>query len=274
MPVFVRNLQLEFLTENGEFRSDRMLDMYGQARWRYAQGGYYLTYRMPSGVEFIFKAVSDGEDLRVVGTDTHVAGRCVWSAVPFMNVTPQSADSLSAVLAFTNLAQDGVFIAHLVNAAVLPTMEAGQSISMQMVAFPHSIAVYESREAYEQAAIAHDPDDSQPLILTDGRVFPLNFMLKNDPDVPEEERDHSLKDDLVLLCGRILAVEKRGHQDDDGEHGAFIIATIATQFGHLDVAFTAEMIGGGVCMKGQYLVFGGVLSGNVAIEGHENWLED
>jgi hypothetical protein len=275
MPVFVRNLNLEFLTENGALKSDRMLQMYERARWRHAHGAYYLTYAMPSGVEFIFKTVQDGEDLRVVGTDTHLSGRCIWNAIPFMNVTPPNSDDLTAVVACTNVAQDGVFIAHFMNAAVLPTIEEGQSLAMQMAAFPYAVAVYESREAYEMAASqASDDDDGQPIILSDRRIFPLNFMLKHDPDVPDDQRNQNLRDDIMLVCGSILEVQKREHADEDALGASFLVATISTQFGHLDVAFTTDMLAQSTCEKGQYLVFSGIFSANVAIEGFENWIED
>ena len=272
MPVFVRDLNLEFLTENGALKSDRMLEMYEKSRWRQAQGAYYLTYTMASGVEFIFKTMRDCEDLRVVGTDTHLAGRCYWNAIPFMNVTPKGSDDLSALVAFTNLSQDGVFLAHLMNAAVLPTIEEGQSIAMQMAAFPQTIALYDSREDYERAASVAPPDGGQPIILSDKHVFPLNFMLKHDPDVPEEQRDMSLREELQLICGPVIDVQKRLHGEAADGGSGFIVATITTQFGPLDVAFVASMIERKECAIGGYLVFSGTLSGNVAIEGHENWL--
>ncbi len=169
MPVFVRNLNLEFLTENGALKSDRMLGMYEKARWRQAHDAYYLTYTLASGVEFIFKTMRDGEDLRVVGTDTHLSGRCYWNAIPFMNVTPKGSDDLSALIAFTNLAQDGVFLAYLMNAAVLPTIEEGQSIAMQMAAFPQAVALYDSRDEYERAASVSPPvEDNLSFSLING----------------------------------------------------------------------------------------------------------
>jgi len=274
MPVFVRNLNLEFLTEKGLLKNDRMQQMYEQAKWRHAHGAYYLTYAMPSGVQFIFKTVQDGENLRVVGTDTHLSGRCTWNAIPFMNVTPPDSDDLTAVVALTNVAQDGVFIAHLMNAAVLPTIEEGQSLAMQMAAFPLAVAVYDSREAYEIAASKATVDDGQPIILSDRRVFPLNFMLKHDPDVPEDQRNQNLRDDIMLVCGPILEVQRKVHVDEDSAGASFLVATISTQFGHLDVAFTTDMLAQASCEKGQYLVFSGIFSANVAIEGFENWLED
>lgn len=273
MPVFVRNLNLEFLTENGALKSDRMLGMYEKARWRQAHDAYYLTYTLPSGVEFIFKTMRDGEDLRVVGTDTHLSGRCYWNAIPFMNVTPKGSDDLSALIAFTNLAQDGVFLAYLMNAAVLPTIEEGQSIAMQMAAFPQAVALYDSRDEYERAASVSLPDGGQPLILSDKRIFPLNFMLKHDPDVPEEQRDLSLREDILLICGYVIDVQHRTHAEPEDGGAGFLVATITTQFGPLDVAFTSGMVEDKECAIGDYLVFSGVLSANVAIEGHENWLD-
>lgn len=272
MPVFVRNLALEYLVEDGVLDSEKMLAMYGKAKWRHAHGAFYLNHTLPSGVEFIFRAIKEGEEVRILGTDTHLAGRCMWNAIPFFNATPKEADDLCAVVACTNQAQDGVFVTHLVNAAVLPELQEGNSIAMQVVAFPFALEVYASREDYERA-YANNPETSNfPMLLTDKRVFPLNFMLKHDPDLPEEKRNRNLPDDIVLVCGPVLAV-REAPKSDETQEASFVVATIATQFGHLDVAFTGDMALGVPCVKGTYVAFSGMLSADVAVEGLENWLE-
>ncbi len=272
MPVFVRNLALEYLVEDGILSSDKMLEMYKSAKWRHAHGAFYMVYTLPSGVEFIFRAVRDSEDVRILGTDTHLSGRCMWNAIPFFNVTPKDADALSAVVACTNLAQDGVFVAHLVNAAVLPQMEEGQSIAMQVVAFPFVFESYDSREAYEKAYSANPDSAHFPTLLTDKRIFPLNFMLKHDPDIPEEKRNHQLPEDIILACGPVLSVRQAPGNTAE-QQSSFSVATIATQFGHLDVAYTTEMVLGPPCKKGSYVAFSGMISADVAVEGFENWVE-
>ncbi len=273
MPVFVRNLSLEYLVKDGVLDSDQMFDMYQNARWRHAHGAFYMVHTLPSGVEFIFRAVRDGEDIRILGTDTHLSGRCLWTAMPFFNATPKEADALSAVVACTNQAQDGVFVTHIVNAAVLPELQEGQSITMQMVAFPFILESYASRKAYEQAYTANPDEARFPTLLTDKRIFPLNFMMKHDPDIPEEQRNQSLADDIVLVCGPVLAVREAPFSDPERQEASFSVATIATQFGHLDVAYVSDMVLGGSFTKGSYMVFSGMLSANVAINGLENWIE-
>lgn len=272
MPVFVRNLALEYLVEDGVLNSDKMLAMYKDARWRHANGAYYMVHTLPSGVEFIFRAVRDGDDVRILGTDTHLGGRCIWHAIPFFNATPKEADALTAVVACTNLAQDAVFVTHLVNAAVLPELKEGAQVAMQMVAFPFVLESYASRESYEKA-YANDPDASNfPTLLTDKRIFPLNFMMKHDPDISEEKRNSQLPEDVVLLCGPVLSVKEAppNHSDQDS---SFSVATISTQFGHLDVAYTDDMVLGSAVKKGSYLVFSGMLSADVAVEDFENWMD-
>jgi hypothetical protein len=272
MPVFVHNLALDYLVTDGVLDSDRMLEMYRDSRWRQANGAYYMVHTLPSGVEFIFRAVRDGEDVRILGTDTHLSGRCMWNAIPFFNVTPKDADPLTAVVACTNVAQDAVFVAHLVNPAVLPPFEEGHSIAMQVVAFPFVLESYGSREAYEKA-YAEDPKQSQfPTMLTDKRIFPLNFMMKHDPEVPEEKRSSQLQDDVVLVCGPVLSVRDAPPNQPE-QQSTFTVATIATQFGHLDVAFTPRMVLGHAVEKNSYLVFSGMISADVAVEGLENWFD-
>lgn len=272
MPVFVRNLALEHLVEDGQLKSDEMLRMYKDSRWRHAHGAFYMVHTLPSGVEFIFRAIRDGDDVRILGTDTHLGGRCMWNAIPFFNTTPKDADALTAVVACTNIAQDGVFVTHLVNAAVLPELKEGDSITMQMVAFPFVLESYDSREGYEKAYAAKADSANFPTLLTDKRIFPLNFMLKHDPDIPEDKRNHQLKEDVIMACGPVLEV-RQAPLHDEGHKTPFFVATIATQFGHLDVAYTEEMLLGSPCKKGSYLAFSGILSADVAVEGYENWVE-
>lgn len=272
MPVFVRNLSLEYLVEGGVLNQERMLQMFHAARWRDAHGAFYLNHTLPSGVQFIFHVIPDGADVRIIGTDTHLAGDCIWHAVPFFNATPRDADDLSSVVACTNQAQDGVFVTHLMNAGVLQELQEGESITMQVVAFPLNLFCYASREEYEKSVGSTEGPAHIPMLLTDRRIFPLNFMLKHDPEVPPENRDQSLPDDVVLCCGPILSV-RQAPPSEVGQEVSFIVATIDTQFGHLDVAFAPNMCVGARIEAGSYLVFNGILSGNVAIEGLESWLD-
>lgn len=272
MPVFVRNLHLEYLVTDGNLDSDAMSALYRTCTWRNAEGAWYGLAALPDGIEMIFRAVREGDGMRVLGTDTHLSGRCLWNGIPFLNVTPPEADSLSAVVACTNVAQDGVFVTHLMNAGVLTNLQEGKSIVMQMVAFPTVIESWNSRESYEQQ-YQSDPTCSRfPVLLSDQRVFPLNFMLNHDPDIPEEQRNQRLDDDVVLICGPVLAV-RHLHSGENEQDTEFMVATIATQFGHLDVAFVHTMVSGVPVKKSHYLVFSGILSGDVAIEGHESWVQ-
>lgn len=265
MPVFVRNLALEQYVEHDHLDQDRMNGMLQAASWKPAGDAWYLTHQLPSGVRFVFHAIADGEEVRIVGTDTHLGGRCIWHAIPFFNATPKDADELSAVVACTNQAQDGVFVTHLVNVALLVGLEAGQAVAMQMVAFPFYLECFDSRASYEKSYQENRKDSRFPMLLTDKRVFPLNFMLKHDPEIADEERNRTLPDDVVLCCGPVLAVREAPKSDPE-QSSTFIVATIATQFGHLDVAFTPDMCLPAVCTKGSYLVCSAVLSGDVDLE--------
>jgi hypothetical protein len=270
MPVFVRNLHLEYLVTDGALDADVMASLYRTCKWRTAEGAWYGVAQLPGGIEMIFRAVREGDGMRVLGTDTHLSGRCLWNGIPFLNVTPPESDSLSAVVACTNIAQDGVFVTHLVNAGVRNDLSEGESLLMQMVAFPTVIESFTSRESYEQQYQADAKGSRFPVLLTDQRIFPLNFMLNHDPDIPEEQRNQRLADDVVLVCGPVLAV-RHMQSGEDRKDTEFIVATVATQFGHLDVAFVGGMVTGTPVKTGNYLVFSGILSGDVALEGHECW---
>ena len=143
---------------------------------------------------------------------------------------------------------------------------------MQIVAFPFALEIYASREDYEKTYAGNPESSNFPTLLTDKRIFPLNFMLRHDPDVPEEKRNRNLPVDVVMICGPVLAV-REAPKSDEVQGNSFYVATIATQFGHLDVAYTTEMALGVPCEKGTYMAFSGMLSADVAVEGLENWME-
>lgn len=273
MPVFLRNLGLEFMASKDGLLDEYMMPLFEAARPRTCQVGRYYVSQLPSGVEFIYHVVPEGDDLRVIGVDTHVGGPCIWYGTPFM-MLETDADPMSLRLAFSNEAKSAVFVANIMNAGVLPSFDEKTRVEMQVVAFPASLEIYPDRDAYEEAMNdAAQQGDGTPLIIADGQPFPYNFMMKYNPEATDEQRQKAGREDLLLLCGKVLAVEERRHGIPRHEDASMSVATIATSFGHLDVVFSKDMLAGATCKKGDYLVCDCVLSADVALGEHENWAD-
>lgn len=273
MPVFLRNLGLEFMATKNGLLDEYMMPLFKAARPRSCELGRYYVSQLPSGVEFIFQVIPDGDDLRVVGVDTHVGGPCVWYGTPFMRLQTDSGP-MTLRLAFSNEAKSAVFVANVMNAGVLPVIDEKTRVEMQVVAFPAALEIYKDRRAYENAMTeAAEKGDGTPLIIADGQPFPYNFMMKYNPDATDEQKRKAGREDLLLLCGKVLAVEERKHGIPGHEDASMTVATISTVFGHLDVVFSKDMLAGVPCGKGDYLVCDCLISADVALGQYEGWAE-
>lgn len=272
MPVFLHNLGLDFMAEKGRLLDSYMVPLFDSGRDRICREGRYRTALLPSGVEFIFHLVEDGGDVRVVGVDTHVGGPCVWYGTPFL-LLDAGSDPLAMRLACTNEAKSAVFVANIMNAGVLPAIDESTRLELQVAGFPAALEVYRSRADYEGAMTeaARAAGGGTPVIISDGQPLPYNFIIKNNPEASDADRERAGRDDLLLLCGPVLAVEERSHGISGHEDASMVVATIATAFGHLDVVFVPDMLAGNSCAKGDYLVTECVLSADVALGWFDRW---
>ena len=269
MPIFIRNFELEHLVKEGQLDSDVMIELYKESKWRHAHGAMYMVNELENNLQFIFRAIKEGEEIKILGTDTHYNGDCVWNTIPFFNASKEDADVLSAVVALTNQAQDAVCVAHMMNAAVLPEIEQGTSIEMQVAAFPLVIESYSSREDFEKSYSAESKDSPWPVLITDKKILPLNFMLANDPEIPEEQRIKDASVDVVLIASPVLGVKRI---DGMKEGTSFNVATIQCEFGHLDLIYSDKMVEKPIT-KGSYLVCSAIISADVARGEYTNWVD-
>ncbi|NCB01781.1 MAG: hypothetical protein EOM67_06390 [Spirochaetia bacterium] len=269
MPVFIRNFSLSHIVKEGQLDSEILMDLYKNSAWRHAHGAMYMVNEGKNNLQFIFRAIKEGEDIRILGTDTHYRGKCIWNALPFFNMTDKEADVLSATIAITNNDQSAVCVTHLMNAAVLPELEQGATIEMQVVGFPLLIESYESREDFEKTYTSEDESSPWPLLMGDQKILPLNFMLAHDPDISEEKRAQQENTDVILLASVVLDVERKEGLKD-GTY--FNVATVMCEFGHLELIYSDEMVTSEV-KKGSYIVCSAILHADVALGEYENWVE-
>ncbi|MDC7246174.1 MAG: hypothetical protein PQJ47_09735 [Sphaerochaetaceae bacterium] len=269
MPIFIRNFALEHLVQDDQLDSQTMLDLYNDARWRHAHGAMYMVKELDNHLQFIFRAIREGDEVKILGTDTHYKGECIWNTVPFFNASSEDTDVLSAIVALTNKDQDAVCVAHMMNAAVLPELEQGTTVEMQVAAFPLLIESYKTRAKFEESFSKEDVESPWPVLITDQRILPLNFMLANDPEIPEEQRIETKSTDVMLLASSVLDV-KRVEGMKEGTH--FNVATVKCEFGHLDLVYSDSMVSEPI-VKGSYIVCSAIISADVALGEYTNWVE-
>ena len=113
--------------------------------------------------------------------------------------------------------------------------------------------VYDSRQAYEKAAAG-------TALLDEGKLLPFNYIMARDESLGQKQRDqYQAQEKLMLVCGPVLAVEKREH----GERGtSCLVATIRTEMGHLDLVFSAKQLLRDL-QKGSYVVANCIISADV-----------
>ena len=268
MPIFIRNFSMNSIMSEGDIDGDVMLDLYSSARWKNAHGAFYMVKELDNRVQFIFRGIPDGEEIKILGTDTHYHGSCIWTVQPFFNATPEHADPLSAVIAFTNGDQSAVAVSHIVNAAVLPELTEGEGIEVQVAGFPLLLESYENREAFEKHFARDSSSTPWPVLVPDHRILPINFMLAHDPDLSEENKQTVQNVDILLLASKVLAVQ-RVNGMEKGEH--FNVATVSCEFGHLDLVFSDDLCATPVT-KGSYIVTSFILSSDVALGKWESWV--
>jgi len=257
------------MVQDDQLDSQIMLDLYKDAKWRHAHGAMYMVTELENQLQFIFRGIRENDEIKILGTDTHYKGECIWNTIPFFNATNEDADVLSAVVALTNEKQDAVCVAHMMNAAVLPELEQGTSIEMQVAAFPLLIESYPSREKFEENFSKEENESPWPVIISDQKILPLNFMLANDPEIPEEQRIKTQSTDVMLLASEVLHVKK---VDGMKEGTSFNVATVKCDFGHLDLVYSDSMVSEPIT-KGSYIVCSAIISADVALGEYTNWVE-
>ncbi len=256
MPIFLRNVGLQSLVgADGQLDDELLVQMmqHGRARKSVNSPLMYIVAPGESGVEFVYTVIPQGGELQVLGLDLHVGGPCIWKGYPFMKVIDEPS---RLCIAFSNADQSAVFTADVLNAGVLPSIEAEVPIEMQVCAFPIRMQVYSSRGDYEAAC-------KDSVVLQDGQPFPFNFIRDYAPDA--QAKEPAGPPDLLMLCAPVLHVDCR--------EGGMNVATVKTVFGHLDVVYNTDMLEGMTLAKGQYLSCTCVVSGDVALPGHENWMD-
>ncbi len=252
MAIYLANTGLELLIKGDSLDQEQLLTWFKEAtRIPAAVQGAYYSKLFDSGLELVYRTVKQGEDLEIAGLDMHMSGGCLWMAKPLARVG--IGDVLAVSLLMTNSDESSAFIADLIHAATLQSIEEDSSLSLQVCAFPQSMDVYDSRASYEKAT-------GEGSCLDDRKLLPFNYIMARDESLSQESRDtYAQQEKLMLFAAPVLAVERREH----GYKGtSCMVATVATEMGHLDLVFASGQLSK-TLEKGSYVVASALISADV-----------
>ncbi|MCI2127821.1 MAG: hypothetical protein LKK25_00260 [Sphaerochaeta sp.] len=251
MALFLTNTGLSTLKYGDSLDEATLLALMEQGkRNATANGEVYYTRLLDSGLELVFRVSEREGGVDVYGLDTHMAGRCVWTAQPV--VTVGKPEYLGMDLLLTDPSQHCAFVMGIVRSALLAPIDDHSILDIQVCAFPTGMDVYDSREAFE----AMVPEENRPL---DRQILPYHYLLAREESVPKKVREASKKQEMInLFCGPVLATQKR----DNGFQGtSLFVSTVATEMGHIDVVYDGTQVE--PPEPGSYLVASAYFSGDV-----------
>lgn len=254
MPVFMRNLGLQYLVDRDVLKEREMLDMFERSEPLVTDAGIYRVYRFRCSVELVFKTIPTPNEMRIVGTDTHYVGASRWCVLPIQDITTQSADSLSAIVAFSDLDQEHLCVTHIVKAYANPPFTIQIPANIQLAAFPFELSLYPSRAFYEKESRTITQLSSHMPYLHDGQLLPIGFLSRQQ----QTDRMRVYREDLMIGCGTVVGI--KSENCDEVRSTGFLVATIETSFGTLEVVYTPHILDGRSATVGSYLVFSGLLS--------------
>jgi hypothetical protein len=251
MAVYLENTGTEFLAKEGVLDQELLLQWFKESKPIKAVQGSYYSKLLESGLEIVFRTVAQGDDLQIAGIDMHMSGRCVWQAKPLSTIG--LGEPLLVSLLMTNANETCAFIADLIHAATIEKIDEDSILELQVCAFPRALDVYDSRNAYEKATV-------NSAVLDEGKLLPFNYIMARDESLDQNQRDqYEAQEKLMLICGPVLAVEKREHGVQDS---SCLVATIKTEMGHLDLVFSSKQLERDL-QKGSYVVASCILSADV-----------
>ena len=251
MAIYLANTGLELLIKGDSLDEEQLLTWFKEAKRIPAVQGAYYSKLFDSGLELVYRTVQQGDDLQIAGLDMHMSGGCLWMAKPLARVG--EGEALAVSLLMTNADESSAFIADLIHAATLEHIDEDSSLSLQVCAFPQSMDIYDSRASYEEAT-------EKVSRLDDRKLLPFNYIMARDESLTQESRDkYAENEKLMVFAAPVLKVEKREH----GYKGtSCMVATVATEMGHLDLVFASQQLSKAL-EKGSYVVCSALISADV-----------
>lgn len=234
---YIENFGLEMLMETEEDTMNLCRAVCSEGR---IINGYYnrpyinCEFGKP---QFIVRTRPNGEEksLSISGLDTHMSGSTIWKIGITHSYKPnKDIDPLCRqVLAYNSEDGRGGVVINLVNADILPSFLEGDEITAQMIGFPIQINYYSDEDAYADSQ--DEMLNGRKMLLADGAMMPVGLFM--------DKKNKSREDEcLTMIRGTVksalVGIVKFGEQELEN----YIVVTINTQFGDLQIAHTADQV--------------------------------
>ncbi len=279
MPVVLEALYLEELGEKDLLRG-WVTEAIQNGRVFEGYSGNYYVHRKYGEAEIYACIVRDTERKENVFErfDIQVSGCCVWkvrlSGVGLKNDTKDDMTRLSMV----NGIGGGFTVVDILNADVLPSYLEDDEIQMQVVAYAVDVYYYADDDAYSEAGQVLENSKASELNgkkiqMGMGTVLPTGFlnghMIREDEDfTPDDDAD-----EYVVVTGIVKTAYAKPVKFNDNILAKFIVVTIETSFGDLDIVHSPSMVSEEefeLIRPGAIIQAVAILSGDVAIYEYEN----
>ena len=272
MANFIENFGLGYLSSDEIVKLLSIIVEEGKPIVGYSGNLYFNQHY--GDAEFIVrtKVAREENELQITGFDTHSGGPCVWELkVINDSLAPHDSDVNECRCLFKRANDEqGMVVVNLMNASVLPSYLEDEIIKAQMIAFPVSMHYYVDAAAYEDAQ--KEEADGSRWMISDGSIFPVQFLYIHRPEQDESKKDYSL-DDQVMIRGTVKHLYYGKLKFGEEETNGFIRCFIDTQYGMLELIHTKDQIAAAERVNlsvGSTVAATCVLSGDVAIYEYES----
>ncbi len=212
----------------------------------------YRTYTFPSGLSLFWRMAGE----KVLDALMWYNGKSIWQARPAGTV-PIHPSYVEFDLLMGDLCGKNLYVASIVKSPSLPPFFPGEALDVNVSAFPLACEVFDSRKEYE----SHTEDLGK---MADGEVVPFFYLMHEKAGLKQSEKGFfARKIRCNLIAGEVLAVQKK---DNGWQDTSFLVATVRTVLGNLDVVFGENQFGHPIGTGG-YLVCEAAISAHVLAIG-------
>lgn len=220
------------------------------------------------GLQLVIEGTRNGTNVAVGNIKVHHTSPTVWK---LKIITSLKDFDDTYVVSDDN---GGCMVVRLVNEQVLGDINEGDVIEVQVAGMAVAVDFFENDEAYENSVPTED--DGRKLLLEDGAVVPIEWIVHNNDNLSEEEKnnqDHSL-DDLLDFKGTVIQCWKYSLKIHNTDLNSYYMAEIDTTHGKLNVVIPTPVMPKGLRGFGRGNVITGklLLSGDACIYDKEQYL--
>ena len=278
MPMMFDSIDLDEVFEDEKFYMGWVGHSIENGRVIKGYSGDY-THTQYGSVELYSHIARNGEQNELDGCNLQVSGASVWKV--YLDSLYLKKDTSNVVAAVKGYKTGGFTIMNIINPEVLPSFMENDELEVQVVANAISVNYYENEDALADTIdpikeSKHEEFIGQKFIPAMGSVFPNGFlrdhMVTEEQDV-QKEPEYNSDDELVLITGIVKNIYIKKVIIEEEEFSKFLVTTIGTQFGDLEIVHSRSMISDKdipFIKEGAVIQAVAVLSGDPAINEYED----